>query len=206
MGSVSIPGRHPAFHPIGRLRKNPFKGGKKNMSAPLNLTAMVDMFTVIVIFLLQSFSASGEIMFIQKGIKLPTATQAQPLEERGPVVTLFCGDKADPNAPCDNVVLIEGEKLAKLDELDDAEPGIPNLADRLKKIRENEERLVGRDPTKPFEQHAIVQSDKRIDFKLVRKTIFSVNEAGWTHLNFAAMPDASVSAAPLADGEAPAEE
>ena len=119
-------------------------------------------------------------------------------------MTLFCGEnKEDPNAPCDNLVLIEGEKLAKLDELDDAEPGIPLLAERLKKVRENQERLVGRDPTKPFDQHAIVQSDKRIDFKLVRKTIFSVNEAGWTHLNFAAMEDAKM--VPLEGGEAPVE-
>lgn len=191
MAAVGLPGRHPAFHPIGRLRKNPFKGGKKGLAAPLNLTAMVDMFTVIVIFLLQSFSASGEIMFIQKGIKLPTASQAQPLEDRGPVVTLFCGEKAGDieDAPCENMVLIEGEKLASLDSVDDAEPGIPALSERLTKIREREEKMIGRDPTKPFEQHAIVQSDRRIDFKLVRKTVFSVNQAGWTHLNFTTMEE-----------------
>lgn len=184
--SVVLPGRHPAFHPIGRLRKSPFKGGKKNMSAPLNLTAMVDMFTVLVIFLLQSFSASGEIMFIQKGIKLPTAAMAAPLEERGPVVTLY-----------ENKVMIEGEKLAELDKLDKAEPNIPNLTERLQKIRENEEKLVGRDPTKAYDGHAIIQADVGTDFELVRKTIYSVNEAGWTHLQFAAMPIAK----PVTPGE-----
>jgi biopolymer transport protein ExbD len=172
--AIVLPGRHPAFHPIGRLRDSPFHAGKKNLMMPLNLTAMVDMFTVIVIFLLQSFSASGELMFIQKDIKLPNATQAQPLEERGPVVTLY-----------KNEVLIEGERLASLDEIDDAEPGVSALSERLQKIREREEKLVGRDPTKPYDGHVIIQADIATDFELVRKSIFSVNEAGWTHLQFA---------------------
>jgi len=193
--AIVLPGRHPAFHPIGRLRKSPFKAGKKGMMMPLNLTAMVDMFTVIVIFLLQSFSASGEIMFIQKDIKLPTAEEAQPLEERGPVVTLY-----------NNQVLIEGETIATLDDLDDTEPNIPKLTERLQKIRENEEKLVGRDPTKPYEGHFILQADKATDFKLVRKTIFSVNEAGWTHLQFVTLPaPKSGGDAGGEGGEAPAE-
>jgi len=174
--AIVTPGRHPAFAPIGRLRKSPLKSGKKSMMMPLNLTAMVDMFTVIVIFLLQSFSASGEIMFIQKEIKLPTATQAQPLEERGPVITLF-----------KNAVLIEGEEIAKLEDLDDAEAGIPALTERLGRIRVNEEKLVARDPSKPFDGHLIVQADIETDFELVRKAIFSVNESGWTHLQFATL-------------------
>ena len=172
--AVIHPGRHPAFHPIGALRHNPFKGGKKGLMMPLNLTAMVDMFTVIVIFLLQSFSANGEIMFVQKDLVLPTANKAIPLEDRGPIVTLL-----------HNEVLMEGETIAKLDELDDSEPGIGDLAERLKKIREREEKLVGRDPTKPYDGHAIIQADVETDFELVRKAIFAVNEAGWTHLEFA---------------------
>lgn len=187
--AVSLPGRHPAFSPIGRLRKSPFKAGKKGLLMPLNLTAMVDMFTVIVIFLLQSFSASGEIMFIQKNIKLPQAIKAEPLVERGPVVTLF-----------ENSVILEGEELAKLDELDDEEQHVEALKERLEKIREREEERVGRDMTKPFEGHLIIQADARTDFELVRKTIASVNMAGWTHLQFATMDKAK----PKAEGEAAA--
>jgi biopolymer transport protein ExbD len=175
--AVVLPGRHPAFHPIGRLRKSPFKGGKKNLMGPLNLTAMVDMFTVLVIFLLQSFSASGEIMFIQKGIQLPTAEVAEPLEERGPVITMY-----------ENKVLIEGEEVADLAKLDKAENNVPELTSRLQKIKEKDEKLHPPDPAKPFDQHAIIQADVGTDFELVRKTIYSINEAGWTHLQFTAMP------------------
>ena len=91
--------RRPAFPPIGRLRSSPISGGgKKALMTSLNLTAMVDMFTVIVIFLLQMFSANGDLQFMVKGLKTPTAKETQLLEERGPVITLF-----------QNQVLFEGE-------------------------------------------------------------------------------------------------
>lgn len=177
---IKLPGRHSLYEPIGALRTNPFHAGKKNMMMPLNLTAMVDMFTVIVVFLLQSFSASGDLMFIQKDLILPTATQAIPLEEQGPVVTLFR-----------NEVLISGEKLVTLEELDDTEPGIPQLQERLTKIREREEMLKKNygtiDPTKPYDGHMIVQADAATDFELVRRTIFAMNMAGWIHIQFAVL-------------------
>lgn len=171
---IQHPKRRPAFPPIGRLRTSPISGGgKKSLMTSLNLTAMVDMFTVIVIFLLQMFSANGDLQFMVKGLKTPTAKETQLLEERGPVVTLF-----------QNQVLFEGEPVVSLEEIDNAEMGIPKLTETLRGIREREEQIYGRDETKPFDGHIIVQSDKSTDFKLVRKTLESANMAGWAHLQF----------------------
>jgi len=47
--------------------------GRKSLYAPLNLVAYIDMMTMLVIFLLMSFSATGEILFVQKNIVLPDA-------------------------------------------------------------------------------------------------------------------------------------
>ena len=69
--------------------RSPFSGGKKTAMAALNLTAMVDMFTTLVIFLLASFQANGDILFIQKDLELPKAVAAKILSDRGPVITLF---------------------------------------------------------------------------------------------------------------------
>ena len=175
---IETPKRRPAFAPIGRLRTSPLSGGKKSLGAALNLTAMVDMFTVIVIFLLQSFSATGEIMFIQKDIKLPEAKQAEFLNERGPVVTILGKQKQ---------VLLEGKKIASFDEIDETEPGIPPLAEELTSVREREEKLYGKKENEPYDGHVLVQADREADFMWVRKAIFSVNEAGWIHIQFAVM-------------------
>lgn len=177
---VFTPGRHPAYAPIGVLRANPLKSGKKTGFTELNLTAMVDMFTVIVIFLLQSFSGEGEVS-VHKNLTLPDSEQAKPLSERGPIIVVMGGE-----------VLLDGEVIASLENEDEAdEPGIPDLTERLVKIREQNEsveaELRRRDPNRPvrpFDGHLIVQADEETDFKLVRRAIFSANQAGWVHLQF----------------------
>lgn len=171
---VSVPKRRNAFVPIGKLRGGTYGShGKHGMMANLNLTPMVDMFTVIVIFLIQLFSATGDVLFSQKGLTLPPAKAAELLEDRGPVITLFQGK-----------VLIEGREIAKADDLDEAEPGIPALTEQLTGIRERDEKLFGRDPSKPFDGKIIIQADKETDFHLVRRTIYAGNTAGWAYFNF----------------------
>ncbi len=54
------------------------KGGKgrsfsKALAPTLLLTPMVDMFSMLVIFLLQAFSSSPELMVVTKGLMLPAA-------------------------------------------------------------------------------------------------------------------------------------
>src|SRR5437762_4056718 len=49
---------------------------KRVMVAGLMLTSMVDMFSLLVIFLLQSFSNSPEVMALSNGITLPAAVSA----------------------------------------------------------------------------------------------------------------------------------
>ncbi|MEQ1564534.1 MAG: biopolymer transporter ExbD [Myxococcota bacterium] len=192
---VFTPGRHPAYEPIGRLRGNPLSHGKKSGFIELNLTAMVDMFTVIVIFLLQSFSGEGEVS-VHKNLTLPDSEKAKPLSERGPIVVVMRGE-----------VLLDGEVVASLEDDQAAEPGIPALTEKLVAVKSAndkiEEELRRRDPTrpvKPFDGNLIVQADEETDFKLVRRAIFSANEAGWVHLQFAVQKTLTGLGAPPAEG------
>lgn len=59
---------------------------KRVLLVSLTLTAMVDMFAVLVIFLLQSFSASPELI-VTKGLVLPAASSGAELRE-APVLAL----------------------------------------------------------------------------------------------------------------------
>src|SRR5687767_15947997 len=80
-------------------------GGRKSVYEALNLVAYIDMMTMLVIFLLMSFSATGEILFVQKNIVLPNAQNWAELE-RAPVV----GVSKD-------VVTLDGMQVASADEL-----------------------------------------------------------------------------------------
>jgi len=67
-------------------RKQKKAKSKRMMVAGLTLTSMVDMFSLLVIFLLQTFSASPELM-VTKGVTLPSAISAAELED-SPVLAL----------------------------------------------------------------------------------------------------------------------
>ena len=59
---------------------------KRTVLVSLSLTAMVDMFAVLVIFLLQSFSASPELV-VTKGVQLPQAISGSEIKE-APVLAI----------------------------------------------------------------------------------------------------------------------
>src|SRR5262245_28151128 len=63
------------------------KSGRKSLYEALNLVAYIDMMTMLVIFLLMSFQATGEILFVQKNIVLPEAQNWTELE-RAPVIAV----------------------------------------------------------------------------------------------------------------------
>src|SRR2546430_6053756 len=79
--------------------------GRKSLYEALNLVAYIDMMTMLVIFLLMSFSATGEILFVSKNLVLPDAQNWTSLE-RAPVVGVT-----------KDVVTLDGEQVATGDEL-----------------------------------------------------------------------------------------
>src|ERR1700747_1508709 len=153
--------------------------GRKSVYQALNLVAYIDMMTMLVIFLLMSFSATGEILFVQKNIVLPDAQNWTDLE-RAPVV----GVSKD-------VVTLDGVQVASADELmKDASTGdfkIAELHDRLVTMKNNYKLLhTGEE----FPEIAIVQSDKNVEFKALKKVMYSIAVAGYQNVNFAVTPKA----------------
>src|ERR1017187_6397249 len=61
--------------------------GKRNLIVGLTLTSMVDMFSLLVIFLLQSFATSPELVMVTKGVVLPSAVSVRELKD-APVLSL----------------------------------------------------------------------------------------------------------------------
>src|SRR5256885_17031784 len=99
------------------------KAGRKSLSEALNLVAYIDMMTMLVIFLLMSFSATGEILFVQKNIVLPEAQNWTELE-RAPVISVT-----------KDVVTLDGAQVATGDELaKDSATGDANITELHDKL------------------------------------------------------------------------
>ena len=150
------------------------KSGRKSLYEALNLVAYIDMMTMLVIFLLMSFSATGEILFVQKNIVLPEAQNWSELE-RAPVIAVSA-----------DVVTLNGQQMATMDQLNqDAANGdykITELHDVLVTLKNNYKLLH---PSEDFNGLAIIQSDKNVEFKALRKIMFTAQVAGYNNVNFA---------------------
>lgn len=171
--------------------------GKREVSAELSLTAMVDMFTVLVVFLLQSYSATGEVIYIPKEVQLPKAAKIKELKP-SVVVTLsnkevLIGRKSiityDAVKAMDYEViqpLLEEVKLAlqKSKEEFDAK-----LQQRLKKAVNPDDPVANEEEDLNAWNKVTVQADKGIDFLTVKKVMLTVSEAGAGELNFAVMKE-----------------
>jgi biopolymer transport protein ExbD len=148
--------------------------GRKSVYEALNLVAYIDMMTMLVIFLLMSFSATGEILFVQKNIVLPEAQNWTELE-RAPVISVT-----------KDVVTLDGAQVATGDELakDSAtgDANITELHDKLVTLKNNYKLLH---PNQDFNGVAIIQSDKGVEFKILKKVMYSAATAGYNNVNFA---------------------
>lgn len=134
-------------HLIARKRKKGW--AKKAVGFTLMLTSMVDMFSMLVVFLLQTFSSSPEIL-ITKGVSLPDSiTSAQVIE--APVVAI----SKDGNLYLDQMLIGETKKVAKNPKL---------LMNKLNEIKTN---WAKSHAGQAFPGEINLQSDKEIASTLV---------------------------------------
>jgi len=182
MSAIITPGRRPAYAPIGRLRSSPLSGGKKSGFASLNLTAMVDMFTILVIFLIQMFNTSGEVTLSDK-IQVPKSLSGALLEEPGTVIML----------DDDGSMLLDSETIPASEMGTELDIVIPGMSRLLKERREFDLEIKKRrgepaDPTQPYDGVIIIQADIKTDFRQVRRVLASANDAGWAKIKFVTIP------------------
>ncbi len=183
---IHAPGHRP------RYRKIFGKGGKRKLVAILSLTAMVDMFTVLTVFLLQNFNISGHVLEIPKGVELPPASQIKELKPAHLVIVTK------------DFIQFNESKVAKTDEVKQQTKWmIPKLYSNVKtaiekKKAENEGKIFNKiknvvaDAKKSPEaedktayRKVTVEVDKTIDFETVKKVMFTITEAGGGEMNFA---------------------
>jgi biopolymer transport protein ExbD len=192
----------PGKRPAPRFEKSRVLGGKmgkgrKAVNAELNVVPMVDMMTMLVIFLLQQFSATGEVLFMQKDIRLPEAAHGQAIEV-APVVAV----NADHLA-------LDGMKVADVRELEgDQVLNIQPLEEKLRDAKKRYDFLHQNDPDreKNWKGDVNIQADVRIPFRILKRVMFSAAQAGYYNANFATLEASDKAAGPApapASGQPP---
>jgi biopolymer transport protein ExbD len=185
---IRSPGRHSySDSPISAIiRWRKTRRGRKNVIATLMLTSMIDVFAVLVIFLLQNFSATGEILYMQKDIKLPSARRPAEIE-RVPIVTLSS-----------EKITLEGELVGpsfvgNIDKLTAENWEISALTNKLNIMR----KIHYDDKGIKFPGKINIQADKDLPFILIKRVMFTCAQAGYFNINFAVIKEKAQDAASL---------
>ena len=145
---------------------------KKTLLVSLSLTAMVDMFAVLVIFLLQSFSAAPELVLI-KGVELPQAISGSEIKET-PVLAIAEGK------------LFLDQKL--VGNLGDVLKNPTDLMARLKTVRESWQKTY---PDKDFPGELNLQADRNISSVMIGQIMGIVSQAHYYSIQLAILAKGS---------------
>lgn len=160
----------------------PFQPSKKKCrrsrlgETTLTLTSMMDMFTIILLFLLASYSAEGDILAVGQDIKLPVSTSTE-----APEINLLIQITAN-DIIVDGVSVAENKEAIKGEEL-----LIKPLFDALNKntIKTG---FIAKDNTSiRFTGEVLVQGDRGISFLLLEKVMYTCGQAGYNNISLAVM-------------------
>jgi biopolymer transport protein ExbD len=152
--------------------------GKKSGYADLLITPLVDMFVIIVLFLIANFSATGEVLMMTKDIQLPEAVNVKEVEMH-PVVMV-----SDTQVSISGTVVGQTADLVKEEYLN-----IPALEEKLRDMKKQLEDLhaMADGSTNAFKGDVNIQANKDVEFAIIKRVMFSCASAGYNNINFATL-------------------
>ncbi len=140
------------------------KGGTQ-----LNLVSLMDIFTILVFFLLVNAS-EVEVLPNTKSVKLPESIAEQRPRQ---AVTVMVTDRA---------ILVMGRKVAEVASvLDDGQAYIPALQERLENLAR---RRLGAEEERP---EVNIMADKGTPYRLLRKVMLSCTRARYGQVSLAVL-------------------
>ncbi len=147
---------------IGSLSVLNPKGAKwkRSLFADLLLTALIDAFSILVIFLLMNFSSSGEILFINKGVELPNASHADMLE-RNTVVRVE-----------DGKFFVENQEMADQNAM-------------IQALLDNRKEWATTHPDEEFKGIITIQADKKTKYESLNSIVLAMAHTGFGEIRFA---------------------
>ena len=150
------------------------RGDRKLRGFRPQLTSLVDVMTILLIYLLKSFSAEGEIVTMSADLILPESSAQKPPEL---TVTLVVNRQH---------ILVENTPVADVRQvLASEELLIPELARWLARRRESTELISQYSDKTSFTGDITIQGDKRIRFQLLKKIMYTCGQEGYNNFMLA---------------------
>ncbi len=159
------------LHGLRRRRADSDRG---QLAGELPLTAMIDMFSILVIYLLMNFSATGDAFFMAKpGIVLPSSSRAKIMAS-APLLSFNKGTfSLDAVGPDGKVIRVE-----------DSTGNLNLVTEALQRLQI----AIKRKGPAAFDGKLNLQADENAPLLYIKRAMGAGTSAGWTSINFVVRP------------------
>lgn len=148
------------------------KGGPQE--AAVSLTSMMDAFTILLAFLLTSFSSEGEIITVPKNLQLPVSSSLQK-----PRVTLNLIVSTD-------AIVVEGRPVETIDNIIKSDTLlIPALESELLMHAQRSKNIAEINKAFEFKGDITIQADRTIPFRLLKKIMYTCGQTEFSNISLA---------------------
>lgn len=159
---------------ISRRAKRMDRNHKRNKQSALNLVSLMDIFTILVFFLLVS-SSNVQQFPNSKQVKLPTS-----VAEKMPQESLVIAITKDS-------ILVQGNKVGNLEDITKTnEALIPSLVEELNFQASKSSILQAKEAGRTV----TIMGDENISYHVLRKILASCRQTNYTKIAFAAVQKA----------------
>lgn len=185
----------PIHVPGKRNRNGKRNSGSRTVVFVLSLTAMVDMFTVLVVFLLQNYQVTGQTINLEDDVTLPQASAVRELEPSNVVVIgkehIELNDVKVASFPAIKesedwliITLRDAIKEELIKQKDKLQASLSlQVQSEVLKAKAGEGAEVNFDNYKQI----TIQADENVDLLSLKKIMYTIVEAGGGPINFAVL-------------------
>jgi len=139
--------------------------------AELTLTSLLDMFTILLVFLLKSFSADGQMVTNTEDLTLPESTSLKP-PRSAPII-----------AVTKEWVMLDDKPLVKVaDLITDSDLLIQPLQASLQQSRSFSEQLGQIDKRVGFNGTVDIMGDRDASFAVIKRVMFTCGQVGFNNM------------------------
>ena len=161
------------------MPKNHGRVSKRKEEGGLIITSLIDVFTILVVFLLKNFSAEGNLVSNAENLTLPNSSSTKNLKE----VNLQIAVTSD-------MVVVDNQPIAPVSDIknipnDEPDPVVAKLEEELRKKYAQEEEMVRLGALNQVTGRVILQIDKSIPFDYLFKVINTCGKVGYNEMKLA---------------------
>jgi biopolymer transport protein ExbD len=159
------------------MRERKRRSSEQQVAARLQLTSLIDIFTVLLLFLLKSLVVGGAVVSPFPGVSLPPSSSTAAFKEAPVVVVTKSQIVVDGSAVCPTNDVVQSAELQ-----------VPALEQALAAVRQKSVALAEhKGSTSKFEGKMILQADETIPFHVLQKVMYTSQTVGFYDITLAVL-------------------